>query len=67
MRVVAKPTQAHESRGKVERAVQALKSFLQDNKYKMTKQSILDWETTFLYVSNFMNNLPVARLVKKTA
>ena len=65
MRVVAKPTQAHESRGKVERAVQALKNFLQDNKYKMTKQSILDWETTFLYVSNFMNNLPVARLVKK--
>ena len=65
MKVIAKPTQAHESRGKVERTVQALKSFLQDNKNGMVTQSILDWETTFLYISNFINNLPVARLVKK--
>ena len=65
MRVVAKPTQAHESRGKVEKAVQALKHFLEDNKSATMKQSILDWETTFLFISNFLNNLPVARLVKK--
>ena len=64
MKVVAKPPQAHAQRGKVERAVQTLKKFLDDRKLSLLKQSILDWETTFSFISNFLNNQPMARLSK---
>ena len=62
MKLILKPTQSHESRGKVERVIQVLKKFIQERQDEMLTQSILDWETTFSYVSNFINNLPMARM-----
>ena len=62
MKLVLKPTQSHESRGKVERVVQVLKKYIQERKGETLTQSIMDWETTFCYVSNFVNNLPMARM-----
>ena len=47
MRVIPKPPQAHAQRGKVERVVQALKQWIQNEKLSLLTQSILDWETTF--------------------
>ena len=64
MRVIPKPPQAHAQRGKVERVVKSLKQWVQDEKLCTLTQSILDWETTFAHVSNFFNNLPMARLSK---
>ena len=64
MRVIPKPPQAHAQRGKVERVVQALKEWIQNEELSTMTQSILDWETTFAFISNFMNNLPMARLSK---
>ena len=62
MRVIPKPPQNHQARGKVERAVQAMKSFFEDKKLSSLTQSVLDWETSFACVSNYLNNLPVARI-----
>ena len=62
MKLILKPTQSHESRGKVERVIQVLKKIIQERKDEMLTKSILDWETTFSYVSNFINNLPMARM-----
>ena len=62
MKLILKPTQSHESRGKVERVIQVLKKFIQERQDEMLTQSILDWETTFSYVSNFINDLPMARM-----
>ena len=62
MRVVAKPTQAHPSRGKVERVAKVLKTGLENEKLFSKTQSVLDWETTFSMISNYINNLPMARL-----
>ena len=62
MKLVLKPTQSHESRGKVERVVQVLKKYIEERKDETLTQSIMDWETTFCYVSNFINNLPMARM-----
>ena len=64
MRVIPKPPQAHAQRGKVERVVKTLKEWVQNEELSLMTQSILDWETTFAYVSNFLNNLPMARLSK---
>ena len=65
MRVIPKPPQAHEQRGKVERVVRALKEWIQNEELSLMTQSILDWETTFAHISNFFNNLPMARLSKE--
>ena len=62
MKLILKPTQSHESRGKVERVIQVLKKYIQERQDEMLTQSIMDWETTFSYVSNFINNLPMARM-----
>ena len=62
MRVVPKPPQAHSQRGKVERVVQSMKKWIQDRELSLFKQSFLDWETTFAFISNFLNNQPMARL-----
>ena len=42
MRVIPKPPQAHAQRGKVERVVQALKQWVQDEELSMLTHSILD-------------------------
>ena len=65
MKVVLKPTQSHEARGKVERAVQALKSYLEERKFETLKQTFLDWETSFSYVANYLNNLPIGRISRE--
>ena len=44
--------------------VQDLKQWIQNEKLSLPTQSILDWETMFTYISNFFNNLPMARLSK---
>ena len=62
MRVVVKPTKSHEARGKVEKVVQSMKSYLEERKWELLTQSILDWETTFYYISNLFNNMPMGRL-----
>ena len=62
MRVVPKPPQAHSQRGKVERAVQMLKKWIKNRELSLLTQSLLDWETTFAFISNFLNNQPMARL-----
>ena len=62
MKIVLKPTQSHESRGKVEKVVQVLKKYIQERKGDMLTQSLMDWETTFYFVSNHINNLPMSRL-----
>ena len=64
MRVIPKPPQAHAQRDKVERVVQALKQWIQNEKLSLLTQSTLNWETTFAYISNFFSNLPMARLSK---
>ena len=64
MKVVPKPTQAHPSRGKVERVNRVLKKSLENEKLWSLRQSVLDWETTFSMISNHINNLPMARLSK---
>ena len=64
MRVIPKPPQAHAQRGKVERVVKTLKEWIQNEELSLMTQSILDWETTFAFISNFLNNLPMARLSK---
>ena len=46
MRVIPKPPQTHAQRGKVERVVQALKQWIQNEKLSLLTQSILNWETT---------------------
>ena len=62
MKIVLKPTQSHESRGKVEKVVQVMKKYIQERKSDMLTQSIMDWETTFYFVSNHLNNLPMSRM-----
>ena len=64
MNIVAKPTHSHESRGKVERTIKVLKNYLEDRKLERLRQSILDWETSFGYVANYLNNLPMSRLTR---
>ena len=65
MKIVLKPTHSHESRGKVEHIVQVLKNYLEDRKMERMQQSILDWESSFCYIANYLNNLPMARLSRK--
>ena len=62
MNVIPKPTHSHESRGKVERVIKVLKNYLEDRKLERLRQSILDWEGSFSFVANYLNNLPMSRL-----
>ena len=62
MKIVLKPTQSHESRGKVEKVVQTMKKYIQERKGDMLTQSLMDWETTFCLIGNYMNNLPMSRM-----
>ena len=62
MKIIVKPTKSHESRGKVEKVIQTLKHYLEERKFDLLTQSIMDWETTFIFISNFINNLPISRL-----
>ena len=62
MNVIPKPTHSHEARGKVERVIRVLKNYLEDRKLERLKQSILDWESSFAFVANYLNNLPMSRL-----
>ena len=62
MTVIPKPTHSHEARGKVERVIKVLKNYLEDRKLERLKQSILDWESSFAFVANYLNNLPMSRL-----
>ncbi len=62
MNVIPKPTHSHESRGKVERVIKVLKNYLEDRKLERLRQSILDWESSFAFVANYLNNLPMSRL-----
>jgi len=62
MKIIVKPSKSHEARGKVEKVIQTLKHYLEERKFDLLTQSIMDWETTFIFISNFINNLPISRL-----
>ena len=66
MKTLPKPVQSHGERGKVERAVQTFRRMFSDSEAMQEKQSILSWETTFQFISNSINNLPIARTSHST-
>ena len=59
MKIIVKPTKSHESRGKVEKVIQTLKHYLEERKFDLLTQSIMDWETTFIFISNFIKIIMV--------
>ena len=61
MVALPKATQAHGSRGKVERTIREIRKMINAKDLSSYRQSIISWETTLGALTNDINNLPLAR------
>ena len=60
-KLVIAPPKSHVNQGRVERRIGLVKDMLQKLGEPKFLQSFLSWETLFSSISNYMNDLPIAR------